>query len=805
MVFSLSISRFLILNLVLGFFIYLIVVGHTPGLGLERAEVRKSFAEGGNLSLDRKNWNMEFKDASSAAQAAAESAERASLAARAAAELSRVSRQYPTESQRAHADITRDKEKGNYSASKKMGEHTSKDSPTVSFPNRNSMLQHNDGRIKQDEDSEKVPISFASSRSRVAIDNDSVISFQEADISGEKCSKEEDSNVEDVVNSQSDDSEQEHLSGSAKNMTSENFNYFGEETTIEEPRYAPYTSHPSTSNYSDHIQGSNDQNFNYEASEDLFVNADGGHPQRVNVQMSSHYAGSAVFDEPNSDDDDDNTDETKFDTGPVYDDQQSTFYFPSPEINLPAHPSIIGDSESPRLNVNMFPENYTSIPQIFVEKHSPPESPQSFAASDNSQVENFAPATFDDTDGGSSQSEDIEKPELFRTEASLSQMHSNPNGAVRSFTEEVTRIDKTQLSHSSSNESVASGTKDDFLLLHSPSENKDDVNFTQSGSDYGKELNFGKLTGGLRHKHFIPPFMRAGQNDVSSVKKPEEIPPMMPQPIASQTVENSSSFGINMKKDNESSSRMLNPHSDQDTDSSDEFSQQISSNRHESDIQKANMEGKTMSSLKGSGTYFDSDSSDSEVHSPRQPFMSKNHLGSAFSRRTKLSSSSSETTSLSRLQIKPDTPNNYGSGIEGKPGMTSFTTKTQETQKRNGKFYASERQEPQKQTGKSYDVERLEVHTESSILGQEAHREQPHSVKSVSKTSLDECSKSSAKEVSDRMTHASSISETLEASGSIDNMLGREESTKKANHVHPKLPDYDSLAARLQSLRMNHK
>nr|GMD55823.1 dentin sialophosphoprotein-like [Ipomoea batatas] len=383
------------------------VVGHTSGLRSERAEVRKSFAEDGNFPLDRKNWNMEFKDAASAARAAADSAEHASLAARAAAELSRVSGQYPTESQRAHADITRDKEKGNYSASKKMGEHTSKDSPNVLFPNRNYMLQHNDGRTKQDEDSEKVPISFASSRSRVAIDKDSVISFQEADISGEKSSKEEDSNVEDVMNSHSDDSEHEHFNGSAENMTSENFNYFGEETTMEDPQNAHYASHPSTSNYCDHIQSSNDQNFRYEASEDLFLNADEGHPQKVNVHISSHYEASAVFDEPNSDDgDDDNSDDTKFDTGPVYDDQQSTFYFPLSEIKLPTYPSILGDSGNPRLNMNKFPENYTSAPESFEEKHSPPESPQSFAASDNSQVENFAPATFDDSDGGSSQSED---------------------------------------------------------------------------------------------------------------------------------------------------------------------------------------------------------------------------------------------------------------------------------------------------------------------------------------------------------------------------------------------------------------
>ncbi|KAI9112255.1 hypothetical protein K1719_016778 [Acacia pycnantha] len=55
-----------------------------------------------DVPMDNKNWNMEFTDAASAAQAAAESAERASMAARAAAELSnreRVIRQYSGGSQ----------------------------------------------------------------------------------------------------------------------------------------------------------------------------------------------------------------------------------------------------------------------------------------------------------------------------------------------------------------------------------------------------------------------------------------------------------------------------------------------------------------------------------------------------------------------------------------------------------------------------------------------------------------------------------------------------------------------------------
>ncbi|RWR78125.1 filaggrin isoform X2 [Cinnamomum micranthum f. kanehirae] len=62
-------------------------------------DFRQSFSE--DVSLDRRNWNMKFKDATSAAQAAAESAEMASMAARAAAELARhgkVTREYSAES-----------------------------------------------------------------------------------------------------------------------------------------------------------------------------------------------------------------------------------------------------------------------------------------------------------------------------------------------------------------------------------------------------------------------------------------------------------------------------------------------------------------------------------------------------------------------------------------------------------------------------------------------------------------------------------------------------------------------------------
>ncbi|CAL0332227.1 unnamed protein product [Lupinus luteus] len=76
------------------------------GTGSQEKDFRDSNSENRSaFSMGKQNWNMEFKDAASAAQAAAESAEHASMAARAAAELSNreyMTRQYSSGSHSSH-------------------------------------------------------------------------------------------------------------------------------------------------------------------------------------------------------------------------------------------------------------------------------------------------------------------------------------------------------------------------------------------------------------------------------------------------------------------------------------------------------------------------------------------------------------------------------------------------------------------------------------------------------------------------------------------------------------------------------
>ncbi|KAK1551129.1 hypothetical protein Q3G72_030765 [Acer saccharum] len=104
--------------------------------------------QGQPFSSGSQSWNMEFKDATAAAQAAAESAERASMAARAAAELAsrgNSTRRYSTEPHR-------DEESQRYADSTLRNEHHAKGPINNSFHGRNSRthLEQIDGNQQHD-------------------------------------------------------------------------------------------------------------------------------------------------------------------------------------------------------------------------------------------------------------------------------------------------------------------------------------------------------------------------------------------------------------------------------------------------------------------------------------------------------------------------------------------------------------------------------------------------------------------------------------------------------------------------------
>ncbi|KAK1549866.1 hypothetical protein Q3G72_009195 [Acer saccharum] len=119
------------------------------GSSAVRMEFRHPYSgQGQPFSSGSQSWNMEFTDATAAAQAAAESAERASMAARAAAELAsrgNSTRRYSTESHR-------DEESQRYADSTLRNEHHAKGPINNSFHGRNSRthLEQIDGNQQHD-------------------------------------------------------------------------------------------------------------------------------------------------------------------------------------------------------------------------------------------------------------------------------------------------------------------------------------------------------------------------------------------------------------------------------------------------------------------------------------------------------------------------------------------------------------------------------------------------------------------------------------------------------------------------------
>uniref|UniRef100_A0A1D1XGG0 IST1-like protein n=1 Tax=Anthurium amnicola TaxID=1678845 RepID=A0A1D1XGG0_9ARAE len=99
------------------------------GKTYDGSESRHSYIRDEHGSLNQQKWTMEFKDATSAAQVAAESAERASMAARAAAELASRGNDSEFSSRSREPSMYGSKrDTGNFMGSKLQGESLSRDS-----------------------------------------------------------------------------------------------------------------------------------------------------------------------------------------------------------------------------------------------------------------------------------------------------------------------------------------------------------------------------------------------------------------------------------------------------------------------------------------------------------------------------------------------------------------------------------------------------------------------------------------------------------------------------------------------------
>lgn len=855
------------------------------GVGLsgsrnERSEAGQSVLGDGKFSIGRQNWNMEFKDATSAAQVAAESAERASLAARAAAELSRITRQYSSESQSAEVQSSGDGGRGMYDTG--VHEHFPRDSATSSLPDRNPRLQneridglqhenlaratrqfHDDNhgtlggsgpgkygdasihehfpkdsvinsspdrtsRFQQERTDnlqhDKLaratrhhydvhgtldrPGSQVSAGATGSINNDnSFASLGEGDKYMQKRLSKEDSRDKLIMRKSSGRTESES-SNSFKNESTEDFNYFGEEATTNDPKINSSHSYLSTSGFGENIHHSSHQSYGYDATNAPFNNVYQGHIPSESVNKSSHDSASVAFDDSGSEEDDN----IKFDSDPIYDDQQAKLYFPSPERKSPTYYSAIKKSWSFESDKSLETSHLAS--EIFAERHSPQLYESLATSGDNSRQENVVP-TFDDSDGMHSESDiEIVQPPIGTDRKKWS--HSLSDKRVSDDVQRHGKTDKSD-SISFSSEDEAKHTKpedgkDEASPLALLGTQTEDGSLASSVSGFEKEFKFGKLTGGLKHKgHIPPPYLRSQLNNVSSsVESAKESPTARSQDVAPP--KSSVGLGMRMKKDDKSSSRLDDTHSASDTDSSDEdFSHEASSYRQRTYAQKTGSEvNSKYAGLRGSTTYFDSDSSDSEAGPKKKSVAGRSQLSSGFSRRTKASSSSLETNSSSKFKISSEAAVNSDSGVDTKPTSRFFGVKTREPLKPVRNSYAADTQVPQRLTRNVYSSESHEAPSDKRISS-----EQPSAGPAVSRPiAQPEIQSHEGRRKSARVEQPSSSSQIAAASLNSDSpkapasggdKFSGEDSMKKASHVHPKLPDYDDIASKLQSLRMNPK
>ncbi|XP_057968580.1 uncharacterized protein LOC131158043 [Malania oleifera] len=871
------------------------------GIGpMEREFRHLSSGEKNVFAMDRQNWNMEFKDATSAAQVAAESAERASMAARAAAELSargRISRQYSRESQKSSAYGLRDEEPGKYAGLNYPDEHFAKDLPNIEsveradmaagaaaeargriarqyskesqksstyglrdegpgkyidsnfsdehlsndLPNnfshdRNSRMQNEkvDGngqdnfagvaqRLPGDAGNTRRSSGFASFKSSAAsMDEDIFVhGVQKADRYYQRTSSEVDS-----INPQQSESQ--------NGMKTENIDYIGEARYSRQSSTIFSHSHanPSGDDYGVNLS-TNFHVYGNDAVGDFSADHDEGEFHTHTKQLNSYDKNTVVFDDSASDDG-----EGSFNVED-HSGRESNLYFPSPGRKSPTHFSANTNGLNPRQNESETLGNSTSQSHFFTESYYPSELSGSLKKSvENSRSEDLPPVTFDDSDDPCSESEEeLEKSKVplkqsvfdrnpkmtwseshmptgssFEAEKNFSSAdlpaiqpsirrirpQLDPNDMDRESFYEPEDDGKHLQSLQSLRLSLKHGVEDNDAL-HSP-ESPDTVQDTafsgRTGFEGGKELNFGMLTGGLRNKGYRnPPYTNNRSDNASSSFKQmyKDIQPATEQSTTSPAAETPANFEacnqephnqkIRMKINKNSTLRAPVTHFDSTSDDFEELSLQNLSGNQEAYNQKVGKTANKNSSSRAPIPYFESDSGDSEEELHKQTSASRVRSSGGFSRRTKASPSYSKTSSDSKVTVAPNASvaSNYGSERRKPFSRSSRTTES-----------------PLKPGSQDKGMGPWEGYEESRSAQQASFKPLPEA-----KTSLPaEVSKPPEKmQPSHPLPRivTSSTEESLKTSG------GETPSTaysRKASHVHPNLPDYDTL---FQTLRMNRQ
>lgn len=776
----------------------------SSGTGSQVTDFQDSYSENKSASpMSRQNWNMEFKDAASAAQAAAESAERASMAARAAAELSNrenISRQYSSESHSPSVSGLRDERPQVYAF------HGDKNLSTGSADSnfhRSSSGMHNEQITARERGNLVGPpneyyrnshenmvkhVQSDSLMSGSAFDDDKPFtdgsqmddlyqhnnSFEQKNIDLQEMSNKAQAN-------RTEEAFVTDLYGDS-DLNTENNYHFGDARTNSQFKKA--SSHPATptDDHNDDLDLNGWKTRN-KAVEDLFV-TDEVNTWRNIVETGSYNDTSVVFDDSGSEDDD-----YKFNVDQKHNGEGSSLFDSSLASKSRVDPLENKNSWSHGQNID---EKVTSSS---TQSRFPVVSERLTMPAVSSEKEDLLPVTFDDSDDPCSDSDaDLIKSKV--SGLSYGSSFVNPvasRGALESSSrndKNVATDRKSSLSPSSVNveehfERIVDMSEkniiyDDLPASQPPTNERSSVSGldleansdTEPLEEYriesDKELSYGTLKGGFRNKGLKrPPYIKNTLDDVSSSLGDTSVQNERSLP----TTRTSIGFDAPVQdKDTREVSRgnrtvglgARNISSDSDSYHVVANSEDTPTSTYEPRIQKEQSEAKKKSSTRASLAYFDSDSSDSEDEFPKQNSSSLARPVSGISRRASASS-------------KAGTRLNSKDANTSKDSVTPSTTlgwKSSRTSSESNN------------------------HNASSIRKSSENwtRSKPESAENKASESISEPNRSSDAEIL-------KSSARVQPSSSPKTVTKDNEEGQKAGHVHPKLPDYDSFAAHFLSLK----
>ncbi|XP_022752192.1 uncharacterized protein LOC111300860 [Durio zibethinus] len=764
------------------------------------------------LSSSRQHWNMEFKDATAAAQAAAESAEQASMAARAAAELSsrgNISQhqQYSTESHMSSAHSMREEEPRKYTGSASHNEHLAKHPVNISRYEKNSRNYEQTDSSEQHNrpgEAENVYINIVSSdKSTDSSYKSTAASFNEKPSLNDQ--------IADAY-SQRNSSEGRQMKRFAemsmnRNSGENGMQFVNELHDIKNPQNVDHhevrvggqssysSSHSQSNTYTDdHVFVSN---LNWQKSEnDLrnsgesrmpFVNelhetknSDSADYQEEGIRKQSSYSSSHSLSSTFSDDHDV---VSNFN-------QQVRIILRGSFLLMIRKPSKKRkrNNRFSNDNASAFFEIMDQILRISLLLFSLKVQLALRVPSRWSDL----PATFDDYGPGSESEEEVDKSKFVRTDPSVGSHKKNIDShqAENSiFPPKLAEdIEDTEPSYDSSLEESKELKPSYDSSLEESKELKPSYDSSLQAS---KELNFGNLTGGLRNKGYRrPPYSKTPRgNALSSGEAANDISTRFKQPSPPATVEASISTGsINQepygRKVSEEVNRKLSTRASvTHVDSSDDDSegerpkQTFSSTQDQYNKTPCFEENKT-SSLRVPISYFGSGNIDSDEDLPKPSLKARSNAG--FSQRTKASPSNSRRSSNLKTTIssQPTVVSDYG----GEKDSSSRSSNADEA------------------LPKSQSRKKNSDHCESFQHAQLASQATSKLVSETKRSSFDGTLKSSEKE-----QPSTSVLKIEGSNLKAQTSIGEGSSKGSVSHVHPKLPDYDILTAHLNSLRQNRQ